>query len=165
VSISNYYERVRKLFVLGAALALLATGCGSSNGNGTTALPRTSPGNEAAARAVVRVQAQLRRGEFAAAWRTLHPAEKRVISASRLAACYPADAFPRTVTFRAIEEQDVSWEVPGTNTFAEAKEVTVKAESAGKTVDTFKQHTVRVGPRWTWMLSRAFFNKARAGGC
>ena len=59
----------------------------------------------------------------------------------------------------------MSWQVPGTNTFAEAKEVTVKAESAGKTVDTFKQHTVRVGPRWTWMLSRAFFNKARAGGC
>ena len=165
MSISNYYERVRKLFVLGAALALFAAGCGNNNGGGSTALPRTSPGNEAAARAVVRVQAQLRRGEFAAAWRTLHPAEKRVISASRLAACYPANAFPRTVTFRAIEEQDVSWQVPGTNTFAEAKEVTVKAESGGKTVDTFKQHTVRVGQRWTWMLSRAFFDKARSGKC
>ena len=165
MSISNYYERVRKLFVLGAALALVAAGCGSSNGGSSTALPRTSPGDKAAAQAVVRVQAQLRRGQFAAAWRTLHPAEKRVISVTRLAACYPADAFPRTVTFRAIEEQDVSWQVPGANTFAEAKEVTVKAESGGKTVDTFKQHTVRVGRQWAWMLSRAFFNKARAGSC
>jgi hypothetical protein len=165
VSISNYYERVRKVFVLGATLALLAAGCGSSNSAGTTTLRKTSPGDQAAARAVVRVQAQLRRGEFSTAWRTLYPAEKRVISADRLAACYPANAFPRTVTFRASLVEDVSWEVPGTSTFSEAKEVTVRAESGGKTVDTFKQHTVRVGKGWTWMLSRAFFDKARSGGC
>jgi hypothetical protein len=165
VSISNYYERVGKVFVLGAALALLAGGCGSSDSAGTTTSRHTSPGDQAAARAVVRVQAQLRRGEFSAAWRTLHPAERKVISADRLAACYPANAFPRTVTFRASLVQDVSWQVPGTSTFAEAKEVTVTANSDGKTVDRFKQHTVRVGKGWDWMLSRAFFDKARSGAC
>jgi len=147
---------------------LLAAGCGSGGDKASedsTTPPRTAPGNQAAAQEVVRVQAQLRRGQFAAAWRTLHPAEKRVISAQRLAACYPADAFPRTVTFRATVVQDVSWQVPGTESFAEAKEVTVKAEAAGKTVDTFKQHAVRVGKRWTWMLSRAFYDKARQGAC
>jgi hypothetical protein len=159
---------VRKVFVLGAALMLLAAGCGSGGdkaSEGRTTAPQTTPGNQAAAQEVVRVQAQLRRGQFAAAWRTLHPAEKRVMSAQRLAACYPADAFPRTVTFRATVVQDVSWQVPGTESFAEAKEVTVKAEAAGETVDTFKQHAVQVGKRWTWMLSRAFYDKARKGTC
>jgi hypothetical protein len=61
--------------------------------------------------------------------------------------------------------RDVVWQVPGTNTISEAKEVTVTASSDRKTIDTFKQHVVSVGRRWTWVLSRAFYDKARRGAC
>jgi hypothetical protein len=166
VSIRNYYEDVRKVFVLGATLALLASGCGSTKHATTTTVRRHSnPADQSAAKFVVGVQAQLRRGQFAVAWRTLHPAERRVISQSRLASCYPANALPRTVTFRATQVRDVSWQVPGATTFSEAKEVTVKAEAGGKTVDAFKQHVVRAGQSWTWMLSAPFFSKAKRGAC
>ena len=154
---------MRKAFALAAAVALLAAGCGSSKHEGATG--RSSPGNQAAAQAVVRVQAELRRGQFATAWRTLHPAEKRVISAKRLASCYPRNAFPRTVTFRASEVRDVVWQVPGSSAISEAKEVTVSASSGGKTLDTFKQHAIRVGGTWTWMLSRQYFAQAKRGTC
>jgi hypothetical protein len=156
---------VRKTFALGTAVALLAAGCGSGKHSTGTTAARTSPGNQAAAQAVVRVQAELRRGQFATAWRSLHPAEKRAISARRLASCYPRNAFPRTVTFRASEVRDVVWQVPGTKTISEAKEVTVTASSGGKSLVTFKQHTVRVGGAWTWMLSRQYFAKAKRGKC
>jgi hypothetical protein len=114
---------------------------------------------------VVRVQAALRRGRFATAWRSLHPAEKRVITVQRLASCYPRNAFPRRITFRASEVRDVVWQVPGSKTISEAKEVTVTATSGGKTIERFKQHTVLVGRTWTWMLSQPYFAKARRGAC
>jgi hypothetical protein len=163
VSIRNYYQDVRKSFALSVILATVAAGCGSGKHAGAT--PSASPGNQAAAQAVVRVQAQLRRGEFATAWRSLHPAEKQAISAKQLASCYPRNAFPRTVTFRASEVRDVVWQVPGSSTISEAKEVTVTASSAGKSVDTFKQHAIRVGGKWTWMLSRQYFARAKRGAC
>jgi hypothetical protein len=166
VSIRNYYEDVRKVFVLGATLALLAAGCGSTkHATTTTARRHSSAADQSAAKFVVGIQAQLRRGQFAAAWRTLHPAERSVISQSRLATCYPADALPRTVTFRATRVRDVTWQVPGATATSEAKEVTVKAEAGGKTVDAFKQHVVRAGKSWTWMLSAPFFAKAKNGTC
>jgi hypothetical protein len=156
---------VRKAFALVTAVAVLAAGCGNGKHSATTTLARTSAGDEAAAQAVVRVQAELRRGQFATAWGSLHPAEKRVISARRLASCYPRNAFPRTVTFRASEVRDVVWQVPGSTTISEAKEVTVTATSGGKKVATFKQHTVRVAGTWTWSLSRQYFAKAKRGSC
>jgi hypothetical protein len=155
---------VRKAFALVSVLALFAAGCGNGKHSATTTLARTN-GDQAAAQAVVRVQAELRRGNFATAWQSLHPAEKRVITARRLASCYPRNAFPRTVTFRASEVRDVVWEVPGTSTISEAKEVTVTASSAGKKIATFEQHTVRVNGTWTWMLSRQYFARAKRGAC
>ncbi len=157
---------MRKLFALGAALALLAAGCGGRDKASTTTTTATpGPGDEAAARALVRVQAELRRGNFATAWQSLHPAQRKVVSVQRLAACYPRTEFPRTVTFRATRVEDVVWQVPGTSTISEAKAVTITATSGGKKVATFKQHTVRAGGRWTWMLSSAYFKKAKNGTC
>jgi hypothetical protein len=154
---------VRKLFALGAALTLIAAGCGGGKKAATTT--RNTALDQSAAHFVVGVQADLRRGNFARAWRSLHPAQKRAVSRPLLASCYPRNAFPRTVTFHATQVQDVTWQVPGSNTFSEAKEVTVTAKSAGKTVDTFTQHVVRVGGAWTWMLSAAFFRAAKRGTC
>jgi hypothetical protein len=153
---------VRKLSLLGA-VALLAAGCG--DGGSTTTLARKRALDQSAARFVVRVQAQLRRGRFAQAWRSLHPAQQRVVSASRLASCYPHNYYPRTVTFRASEVRDVSWQVPGTSGLADAEAVTVTAKSGGKVIDTFDQHVVRRGSAWRWILSRTFFDSARRGVC
>ena len=153
---------MRKLATL-CALALLASSCGDNGGSTTTA--RNAALDESAARFVVNVQAQLRRGRFAQAWRALHPVQKRVVSAQRLARCYPRNAYPRTVTFRAHEVRDVSWNVPGTTGLSDAEAVAVTATSGGKTIDSFDQHITRSGDTWHWMLSRAFFNKARRGAC
>ena len=154
---------MRKLFALGAALSLIAAGCGGGKKAATPT--RNTALDQSAARFVVRIQAELRRGNFARAWRSLHPVQKRAVSRRRLASCYPRNAFPRTVTFRATKVQDVSWQVPGSNTFSEAKEVTVTARSAGKTVDTFTQHVVSLSGAWTWMLSASFFRAAKRGSC
>lgn len=150
--------------VLLVAVALLAAGCGSSSKQTSTAA-RTSQLDESAARFVVRIQAQLKQGKFAQAWRTLHPAEKRVVSVQKLAACYPKDEFPGTVTFRATKSRDVHWLVPGTPNTVDAKEVTVTATSRGDGKQTFQQHLVRRGTSWAWMLSKHYFDAARSGSC
>ena len=156
---------MRKLCALGTALTLLAAGCGGGHTASTTTTATPDPADEAAARALVRVQAELRRGNFATAWQSLHPAERKVVSVQRLAACYPRTEFPPTVTFRATRVEDVVWQVPGTSSISEAKAVTITATSGGEKVATFKQHAVRAGERWTWMLSSAYFKKAKNGTC
>jgi hypothetical protein len=154
---------VRNLWLLGPLVAL-AAGCGNG-GSSTTTAARNTALDRSAARFVVGVQAQLRRGQFEQVWRSLHPAQKRSVSARRLASCYPGNAYPRTVTFRASEVRDVSWHVPGTSGLSDAEAVTVTATARGKSVDTFEQHIVRAGGTWRWMLSRAFFTKAKRGAC
>jgi hypothetical protein len=147
-------------------LAFVAAGCGSnSKTSATTATsPDESNASESAARFVVAVQAQLKRGQFAKAWKTLHPAEKRVVTVQRLASCYPRDQFPGTVTFRARNARDVRWTVPGGET-EDAKEITIVATSTGQPKQTFKQHVVRENGAWKWMLSNAYFKQAKAGTC
>jgi hypothetical protein len=154
---------VRKLAAIGV-LALLAAGCGSG-GRSTTTNARNSKLDESAARFVVRVQAQLRRGQFAAAWNSLHPAEQKVVSQARLASCYPRNYYPRSVTFRASEVRDVSWRVPGTSALSNAEAVTVSVLANGKTIDSFEQHIVRHANAWRWVLSQAFYNRAKSGAC
>jgi hypothetical protein len=146
-------------------VAFVIAGCGSSSKtSATTTSPDESNASESAARFVVAVQAQLKRGQFAKAWKTLHPAERRVISAQRLASCYPRDQFPGTVTFRARNARAVRWTVPGGET-EDATEITIVATSAGQPKQTFKQHVVRENREWKWMLSAPYFKRAKAGTC
>jgi hypothetical protein len=159
-------RNVRKgSIAVAAAVAALAAGCGSSGSKGTTTHADNPAVDESAARFVVKVQAQLKRGQFAQAWQTLHPAEKRVVTAQRLASCYPKNQFPGTVTFRATKTRDVRWLVPGSKDSVDAKEVTVTATLADGSKQTFLQHLVRRGSGWSWMLSRQYFNAARRGSC
>jgi hypothetical protein len=69
------------------------------------------------------------------------------------------------VTFRASDVADVRWTVPGTGETTDAKEVTVSATSTGAPKQTFKQHVVRVARGWAWMLSSAYFQRAKNGKC
>jgi hypothetical protein len=146
-----------------AAMPLLFVGCGSTRHARTSTTPTRA--DESAARFAVRVQAQLKRGRFAQAWRTLHPAEKRDVSAQRLASCYPKGQFPGTVTFRATTTRDVRWLVPGTSNSVAAKEVTVTVTSPSGAKQTLAQHLVRAGGGWAWMLSKQYFAAAKAGSC
>jgi hypothetical protein len=154
---------VRKLMILVVLSVLLTSACKSS-GNGSSTRNDHAL-DQGAARFAVRTQAGLRLGRFQRVWRSLHPAQKRVVSSARLASCYPRNEFPETVTFRATEVQDVSWKVPGTASPTESKEVTVTAKSPGRPAETFAQHVVRIGGRWTWMLSNKFFRAAKRGTC
>jgi hypothetical protein len=156
---------VRKRSFIFAAVAVLAAGCGSDAKNTVTTNRGERELDQSAARFVVQVQAQLKRGKFAQAWRTLHPAERRVVSAKRLASCYPKDQFRGTVTFRATKTRDVRWLVPGTKDSVDAKEVTVTAASSGGPKQTFTQHLVRTNGGWAWMLSEQYFDAAKSGSC
>jgi hypothetical protein len=158
-------RNVRKASIFFATLAVLAAGCGSSSSTRATTRADNPAVDQSAARFVVKIQAQLKRGQFAAAWRTLHPAEKRVVSAKRLASCYPKNQFPGTVTFRATKARDVRWLVPGTTDSVDAKEVTVTATLGDGSKQTFTQHLVRRGAGWAWMLSKHYFAAARSGDC
>jgi hypothetical protein len=160
---------VRKSLVIAFAGVFLAAGCGSST-TSPTITPSTpskaeTKQNQNAAQFVVRIQAELKQGKFAQAWRTLHPAEKRAVSAQRLASCYPRNQFPGTVTFRARDVADVRWTVPGTGDTTDAKEITIAVTSPGQPSQSFKQHVVRSGGGWAWMLSSAYFTRAKSGTC
>lgn len=166
MSISIYYANVRKGSPFLVLVAALAAGCGSSSSTQQTSTRADNRSvDQSAARFVVTIQAQLKRGQFARAWQTLHPAEKRVVSAQRLASCYPKSQFPGTVTFRATKTRDVRWLVPGTSDSADVKEVTVTATLGDGSKQTFTQHLVRRGGGWAWMLSKQYFNAARRGAC
>jgi hypothetical protein len=166
VSISIYYGDVRKELTLVFAFVLLASGCGSGGGGTTTTGNVTVPiADQTAAQFAVVVQAQLKSGRFREAWQTLHPAERKVVSVQRLASCYPKNEFPGAVTFRARQVRDVRWTVPGTGETTDAKEVTIVAKSAKAPPQTFTQHVVHVGKSWAWMLSGAYFRRAKAGTC
>jgi len=154
---------VRKSLLIALPLVALAAGCGSSSA--TKSATTDSRANKSAARFAVDVQAELKRAHFTAAWRTLHPAEKRFVSAARLASCYPRNQFPSAVTFRAREAKDVRWRVPGTADTTDAKEITITATSRTEPKQTFKQHLVRMNGAWKWMLSSAYFAKAKSGNC
>src|SRR4051812_26493595 len=137
---------MRKVLVITLVPVLVAAGCGATSKPTkatSTVSPNESNANESAARFVVRVQAQLKRAHFAAAWRTLHPAERQIVSIQRLASCYPRNQFPGTVTFRARNARDVRWTVPGGET-TDAKEITIVATSPSEPKQVFKQHVVRV---------------------
>jgi hypothetical protein len=155
-------EMVRKDVAAASLLVLLIAGCGSSRRHAPN---RNQALDQSAARFAVQIQAQLLRGEFTRAWRTLYPTQKRVVSAERLSTCYPRSAYPSTVTFRATEVRDVAWTVPGTTKTTPAKELTITATSRGrpKLIDT--QHVVRADGGWTWMLSAKYFGRAKRGAC
>jgi hypothetical protein len=156
---------VRKSSILLLLVAGLAAGCGSSGNGATSTKPQQRAVDQSAARFAVHNQALLKQGKFAAAWRTLHPAEKRVVSARQLAACYPKNQDPGTVTFRATKVRDVRWLVPGTSNSVDAKELTMTVTSPAQPKQTFKQHLVRQGGGWAWMLSATYFADAKAGKC
>jgi hypothetical protein len=142
------------------------SGCGSgSKSENDTTTTTASKADEAAARFAVRVQAELKQGRFAAAWHSLHPAERRVVSAQRLASCYPSGQFPGAVTFRAHNVADVRWTVPGTQDTTDAKAVSITATAPGQPKQSFEQHVVPIDGRWAWMLSSAYFAKAKSGSC
>ena len=155
---------MRKLLAIPCALALLAGGCGSSSGTGTTTR-RSGPNlDKGAARFAVQHEAELANRKFAKAWRSLHPAQQRVVSARRIASCYPRYAYPGPVTFRAKTVADVRWTVPGTGETTDAKAVTLTAK-VGKKSTSFADHIVRVDGEWKWSLSEAAFRLAKAGKC
>src|SRR5919108_6456811 len=155
-------QDVGRWLILGAIAALLVAGCG---GKSKASRAHAQAVDRSAALFAVRVDADLRSGRFARAWRTLHPGQKRVVSARRLAACYPGDQYPRRVTFEATAVRSVGWTVPGTRRPVQAKAVTVNAKSRGQVIQTFTQHVVRSGRAWAWMLSGAYFRAATRGRC
>lgn len=153
--------------VVAVAGAALAAGCGSSSSEGTTAPPTAV--TDPAARFVVRIDADLTRGRFRRVWRSLHPAQQRILSATALADCWSKQAqFERAVQFEARDVRDTAWTIPGGPAQpqpARAVRVRIFAVGSRKALDVFTQHVFRVGNRYRWIVRAKILRDFRHGAC
>src|SRR5437870_12798476 len=129
--------------VLVATFAL--AGCGGDVN------PATTP----AGRAQEQYLEGLYKGHFGAAYDTLHPAYKKLVSRSQFSNC-AASTIPvgQLDSIEVLDVFDDPVQIPGAGE-QKAKAVRVRITStSGKTV-TFVSHEVKVGNRWNWVLNNS----------
>jgi hypothetical protein len=145
---------VRYVFpVLLATLAL--AGCGGDVD------PATTP----AGRAQVQYLEGLYRGDFGAAYDTLHPAYKKIVSRSQFSDC-AASTIPvgQLDSVEILDVFDDPIQIPGAGE-QKAKAVRVRITSASGTAITFVNHEIKVADRWNWVLSDSAASAYQAGRC
>lgn len=154
--------------VVAAVAATLAAGCGSDE-----RLPalKPTPVTDPAARFAVRVHADLTNGLFARAWRSLHPAQQRILDAPALARCWKLSGeskLRRRSVFEARDVTDTRWLVPGGPAKlqrSKAVRVQIRDASSHDVVQTFVQHVFLVGDRYRWIVSEQILRAFRRAGC
>jgi hypothetical protein len=140
-------------------LALLATlalaGCGGDVD------PATTP----AGRAQVRYLEGLYNGRFGAAYDTLHPAYKTIVSRSQFSDC-AARTIPvgQLDSIEVLDVFDDPVQIPGSGE-QKAKAVRVRITSTSGTEVTFVNHEVEVEDRWDWVLSDKAVTAYQASRC
>jgi hypothetical protein len=140
-------------------LALLATlalaGCGGDVD------PATTP----AGRAQVQYLEGLYKGRFGAAYDTLHPAYKTIVSRSQFSHC-AARTIPvgQLDSIEVLDVFDDPAQIPGGDG-RKAKGVRVRITSTSGTAVTFVNHEVEVGESWDWVLNDSAVAAYQAGRC
>ena len=150
----SHHGVVRYLFpVLLSTFAL--AGCGGDVD------PATTP----AGRAQVKYLEGLYQGDFGAAYDTLHPAYKTIVSRSQFADC-AASTIPvgQLDSIEILDVFDDPIQIPDAGE-QEAKAVRVRITSDTGTAITFVNHEVEVQDRWNWVLSDSAVSAYRAGRC
>jgi hypothetical protein len=110
-------------------------------------------------------------GDWDAAWRTLYPAHKRVVSRAEFVGCERATPFESPLTgLRVIGVHRSPVHVPGRARPVPGVGIDVRVELAGFGVrdpivfrHTF--HLVPVRGHWTWLLSPSRYRLYRTHGC
>jgi hypothetical protein len=112
---------------------------------------------------------QIAGNDYADAWLTLHPAQKRVADRRAYVACESQSPIPgklASVTVLDISDEEVRVAGEGTTP---GKAVRLKLSIGGlggaPVVVTHTGHAVAVGDHWTWILPPARFAEYEAGRC
>jgi hypothetical protein len=151
------------------AAAALATACGGSKGAGQGG--GTNVLVDPAAAFAVRVDADLTNGRFDRAWRTLHPAQQKILSQTSLSNCWRKSGqteLERGLRFEARDVSDQKWPIAGVGGSARpAKAVRVRVldGTTKKVLDTFTQHVFAVEGRWRWIVAPQIMRAYRSGAC
>lgn len=112
---------------------------------------------------------QISGNDYADAWLTLHPAQKRVATRSVYVDCESKSPIPgKLASVRVLDVSDEQVRVAGEGTTA-GKAVRLKLSIGGlggaPIVVTHTGHAVAVGGHWTWILPPARFADYEAGRC
>ena len=111
-------------------------------------------------------------GHWAAAWRTLYPANQRVAPLAAYVRCEASSPFPASfqgATVEGIKPGPVA--VPGLALPVEGVAVAIQVQLAGffgpRDPIVFRHtfHVVPVAGRWTWLLSIPSYRAYSHGGC
>jgi hypothetical protein len=139
-----------------ATLALALAGCGGDVD------PATTP----AGRAQVKYLQDLYNGRFGPAYDSLHPAYKKIVSRSQFSDC-AASTIPvgQLDSIDVLDVFDDPIQIPDAGE-QKAKAVRVRLTStSGETLEPFENHEVKVGDRWTWVMSDRAVTEYQAGRC
>jgi hypothetical protein len=123
-----------------------------------------------AAAFAVRLDADLARRRFRRAWRSLHPAQQRILSARALAACWSRSResdLRRRLRFVARSVRDQPWPIPGGPSRPRpSRAVGVRVvDPRGRVLDAFTQHVFAVRGAWRWIVSARILAAYRHGSC
>lgn len=156
------------LTALLVAVASTAAGCGGSDA-APTPQPRTV--EDPAAEFAVGVHVALARGQFARAWRSLHPAQQRLLRAADLADCWSQGrqaALEQRLKFEARGVRDEDWKIPGGPQEpqpSKAVRVRILAQASSAALDVFTQHVFEVEEGYRWIVSAPIMTAFRRGDC
>jgi hypothetical protein len=110
-------------------------------------------------------------GEWSAAWQTLYPAHRRVVTRQEFVACERARPFPAALrSLRILRVRKALVRVPGRARLVAGVALDVHVELAwygprDPIVFTYTFHVVPVHGHWAWLLSRSRFRLYARDGC
>jgi hypothetical protein len=148
------------------ALLVLASGCGGGENRSARPTVATDP----AARFAVRLDANLAKRRFRLAWRSLHPAQQRILSARALAACWSKSRtsdLEHRLRFVARRVRDEPARIPGGPRRPQpSRAISIRVlDPSGNVLDSFEQHVFAVGGSWRWIVSAGILHAFRSGSC
>jgi len=110
-------------------------------------------------------------GQYALAWKSLHPFHQRIAPRGEYVHCENLTAFPgRLLKVSVVRIQNEPVLIAGEKRTVSSKAVTIRVSVDYPGIDkpvilTDTYHAVAVGGHWTWILTRGNFAQYRSGRC
>jgi hypothetical protein len=142
-------------FALIAAVAVLATACGSSS---------AKPNDDPSAFAVKVVQL-ITHNQYATAWGDLHPTDQKVAPLAEYVQCETANpvvASPEKLKVVSVNDESVGL---GDGSFVKSKAIDVRMNFRGGFHVVHTVHLVAKDGKWTWILPPWRFRDYKADKC